>query len=141
VGAQRPEGNSRERFLPWEALSLAAGAQGNGLLDILAYEGHTDTEGFLWLLKEGVLPKMNRFPAPNTASQVICRTDITKRLTCRAGRSKSHQSTVNIVVGPPRYSTGLQLRGSSKLGRLHRHLVSLSRPLSPALFDSRNLEP
>jgi hypothetical protein len=37
-----------------------------GVLDLLVYEGHTDTEGFLLWLECGVLPKMNQFPGPNS---------------------------------------------------------------------------
>jgi transposase len=38
----------------------------DGLLDVLVYEGHTETEGFLAWLRLRLLPKMNRFPAPNS---------------------------------------------------------------------------
>ncbi|KAL8284352.1 hypothetical protein RB597_005053 [Gaeumannomyces tritici] len=38
----------------------------NGLLHRLVYKGHTTTEGFLDWLERGLLPKMNRFPGPDS---------------------------------------------------------------------------
>jgi transposase len=38
----------------------------SGVLDLLVYRGHTNTEGFLHWLENGVLPKMNQFPGPNS---------------------------------------------------------------------------
>lgn len=38
----------------------------DGILDLLVYKGHTDKDGFVAWLENGVLPKMNRFPGPNS---------------------------------------------------------------------------
>jgi transposase len=49
-----------KRFHILPALTL------NGILDLLIYAGHTNSEGFLMWITQQLLPKMGTFPGPNS---------------------------------------------------------------------------
>ena len=72
-GARRT-GWAPKGVAPWMSCLLDRGKRHHllpaitvdGILDLLVYKGHTDKDGFVAWLENGVLPKMSRFPGPNS---------------------------------------------------------------------------
>jgi transposase len=78
-GTDRRDGERRTGWAPkglpaWKYTLLRRGKRiqvlpalcVNGLLDLMVYKGNTNGDAFVAWLEKGLLPRMNRFPAPNS---------------------------------------------------------------------------